>query len=258
MARFVLLSEIRDKARAAVGYENNSHATDAELDGVLKDGARQLFDLLLEVHGPEAYRKQQEIFIVANSRVYDLLSEVHEVLQVYLGSSVDYPEYQVAAKPYYKTSPFAEHERVDLLNRDYTDVRCLRYRLMGREANDSESVEDIDQIEVLPTPTKKGGCIVVSYVPAPVQEALGDGEVRLLAPGAGKDWLIAHGAEYLMRKEKDFEAAAARSADKAMHESRIKAHQGRRDAGEPRRMQPETRSPLLPRRGGDYAEDWEP
>ena len=58
MARYALLSEIRTDARASVGYENNPHVDDSELANVIKNGARQLLDLLLEVHGPEPYREQ--------------------------------------------------------------------------------------------------------------------------------------------------------------------------------------------------------
>lgn len=266
MARYALVSEIIEEARAAIGYENNSHATDAELAKVVKNGARQLLDLLLEVHGPEPYREQTLLQIVEDQSVYDLPEWVHSVLRVYAcDGSVTYefvgegqPLVATASpvEPYVTLRPFEEEERVSLLNADYSDYKCLRYRLGGREAEDGELaiVEDGDQIELLPVPTETRGIVYLSVVRQPTRDDLSDGETRVLAPGAGKEWLIAHAATYMLKKEKDFEAAAAKNAERVECEARIKAAHGRKDANEPRRMNGRWDTP----RRGDFAEDWEP
>lgn len=271
MARYVLLSQIRTEARQSVGYENNPHTTDSELASVIRNGARQLLDLLLEVHGPEPYREQTFLQIVESVSVYDLPTWIHQVLRVYAcDGEVTYSipvegtgtvATAAPAKPYVTLRPFEEEERAPLLNATYSDYKCLRYRLGGREAENAATEldplaidEECDQIELLPVPSATRGIVYLSVIRQPTMDDLVDGDTRVLAPGAGKDWLIAHTAAYILKKEKDFEAAAAKMQERAEAEVRIKAAHARRDTNEPRRMV--GRRDDWPRRG-DFAEDWE-
>lgn len=256
--RYALLSELVTRVRQRVGYEGNAHVTDDELKTELKSAGRALFDLLLEIHGPERYRTTVSVPLVVDVSKYDLSTSVKEVLAVYAckGHFVDTDDGPVSVadgKPYTDLRPFEEWERVDLLNRDYSDHTGLRWRMGGAEASDSTGPDDVDQLELLPVPT--GAAVVyLSIVPHPVQATLtDDSDVRLLAPSNADEWLIARACAYIRVKEKDDPSPFYALMTEV--EGRIKAAEARRTTNEPQRMRP--RSDRL-RRRGDYAEDWEP
>lgn len=261
--RYALLSDLVARVRARVGYENNQHVTDAELGAELKSAARALLDVLLEIHGPEPYRTTTSVQLVEGLSLYDLSTRVKEVLAVYAcrgtAQNTDVGVVVVRGQPYTELRAFEEWERVPLLNARYDDHRSLRWRLGGREANDSETTDDVDQLELLPVPA--AGCqglVELSIVPHPIQAALGDTQTRLLAPNNADEWLIARVCAYIRTKEKDDPSPFYALMQEV--EGRVRAAHARRTTHEPQRMRGRSRwdggSPWVLHRG-DYAEDWE-
>jgi hypothetical protein len=257
--RYALLSDLVTRTRARVGYENNQHITDAELKAELKSAARALLDVLLEIHGPEPYRKTVSLNLTDGISVYDLPTSVKEVLAVYscaadLTGDVS-PTVVPRGKPYAELRPFEEWERVQLLNLTFTDHAGLRWRLGGAEASDSTTDDDVDQIELLPVPrTPPYGTVYLSVVPHPVQATLtDDSDVRLLAPNNADEWLIARGCAYIRTKEKDDPSPFYALMSEV--EGRIRAAHARRTTNEPQRMR--GRSDRRRLRPGDYT-DGEP
>jgi hypothetical protein len=255
--RYALLSDLVVRTRARVGYENNQHITDAELKAELKSAARALLDVLLEIHGPEPYRKTVSINLADGVSVYDLPTSVKEVLGVYACAADlvpgDLAPIVVArGKPYTDLRAFEEWERVDLLNLTFTDHLCLRWRLGGEEASDGTTADDLDQIELLPIPrVPPQATIYLSIVPHPVQATLtDDSDVRLLAPNNADEWLIARGCAYIRTKEKDDPAPFYALMQEV--EGRIRAAHARRTTNEPQRMR--GRSDRR-RQMGDFSEE---
>jgi hypothetical protein len=255
--RYALLSDLVVRTRARVGYENNQHITDAELGKELKSAARALLDVLLEIHGPEPYRKTVSLNLADGVSVYSLATSVKEVLGVY-ACAADLVQQALAmvvvprGKPYTELRAFEEWERVDLLNLTYTDHNCLRWRLGGEEASDSTTVNDLDQIELLPVPkVPPQATVYLSVVPHPVQATLtADSDVRLLAPNNADEWLIARACAYIRTKEKDDPGPFYALMTEV--EGRIRAAHARRTTNEPQRMRGRSNRR---RQMGDFSEE---
>lgn len=235
--RYQLGSALRTRIRAAVGYENNDHVTDAELDTQIEVAARQLLDIYLESYGPDPYRDQQEVIFEAADEVRDLDQQTYQVLGVYAckptvsfrGEFTDY----TAALPWVQLAKFEEHERINYLNVETSTLRALRYSLRGAQADGV--YEDRDQLELLPTPTEPY-LVRVVYIPTPILAAVGSGggDVRVFAPGASAEWVVCYVAAYIRSKEKDepgFFIGKMKDIEQA-----IRAQASRRDQNEPSRM----------------------
>jgi hypothetical protein len=237
--RYQLGSALRTRIRAAVGWENNQHATDAELDTQIEVAARQLLDVYLESYGPDPYRDQQEIVFDVADQVKDLDQQTYQVLGVYAckptvesGGGGEFTTY-TAALPWVQLPKFEEHERIHFLNVETSTLRALRYSLRGAQADGV--YEDRDQIELLPTPTEPY-LVRVVYIPTPILAAVGSGggDVRVFAPGASAEWVVCYVAAYLRSKEKDdpsFFIGKMKDVEQA-----IRAQASRRDQNEPARM----------------------
>jgi hypothetical protein len=255
--RYRLGSELLAAARAATGYENNDHVDDDELTEQLKLAARHLLDLHLETFGPEPYRARQYVELLDGVDLYTLSQATYHVLNVlackgtltfgeggYLTSPI---------KPYVKLPTFEEHERLTLVNRDYSGIRDLRYRLGGVPATDD--VDDVDTIEVLPVPAiGTPAFLTIVYVPQPTLAEVGDEtpDIQVFAPGGSSEWLIARLGAYIRTKEKDDPTRFLQIM--AEVETRLQAAHSRKDTHEPARMRGRRYSPG--RREDEAEDDW--
>jgi hypothetical protein len=184
---------------------------------------------------------------------------VKEVLGVYacaadlINVPIVGPTVTPRGKPYTDLRPFEEWERVPLLNLTYTDHTSLRWRLGGAEASDNNTADDVDQIELLPTPrVTPYATVFLSIVPYPEHPTLtDDGDVRLIAPNNADEWLIARGCAYIRTKEKDDPAPFYALMQEV--EGRVRAAHARRTTNEPQRMR--GRSDRRRRRMGDFSEE---
>lgn len=260
--RYSTRATVRAKVRRITHTENSyGNVSDAELNDVLDDGARRLYDLLTEGRGQEYYRKETNVTLVAGTNTYDLPADFFEPLLVYVYESTTTTgglvPTTVGAGNVFELKPYEMHELVRLKNitasGGLSHVSQLRYRHTGQQG--TASLDDLDQIEFWPTPTSTK-IVTVAYLPKQELTSLSEEDgPAYLTPGSSVLWLEYFGAEYVFLKRREAEEAAwARSKMDEIAAS-IRARSEARDANEPVRMRGRKHSPthLL---DGDYAEDW--
>lgn len=72
MARKVTLLQLRTRVRQRADVENNTHVTDAEINGLINDGITQFWDQLVTEAPPDYFRKSVNLTIVPGQLAYNI------------------------------------------------------------------------------------------------------------------------------------------------------------------------------------------
>lgn len=171
-------TELVASVRNRLGFNNDSFATDAEIEEYLKEECGKYFSLLLETYGKDFMRLVATIPTVLNQATYALPADFDSLLSL----TVEW-----SAGNWQKLIPLADGDVDVLLTQNgYAASWPVRYRLGGSNLDTAGKVAagTADVLELWPTP--KGVYNVrVEYVPTLsfVQAPASDWRVDFRRPG---------------------------------------------------------------------------
>lgn len=211
MASTVTLLAMRTAARQRANQETldqaNALVTDVELDGVINNGVRHVYRLLVRARSGY-YRATQTISTVSGTSAYDLASDFLELISV---------DWQFSTSEILPIYPYEESER----NRFRATPGWLRlypsfYQLQN------------GQINFIPTPDS-AYTVIVNYVPTCT--ALANDSDTFDGVAGFEEYAICKGAAYLCLKDDNAETASAWESQAAMIENEVKSMAPNRTAG---------------------------
>lgn len=221
MAATKTLKELRDRAKLLADMENSEFISEAEWNANINDACQQLYNMLVDVRGQEYYATTSTIAVVSGTTQYNLPSDFFFLLDFTLddGSRYVHPR------------TFELKERAVLLTDGNGTLDNIRYRLQPLK------------VEFLPSPSASYTA-TLTYTPT-FTELVSDGSTFDGINGFER-WVEYTAAMTALAKEESDTAGLA--GERARIEMQIEKLKGRRDAGNPPRIQDTKR---------DWAgEDW--
>ena len=210
MAATKTLKQIRDRAKLLADMENSEFISESEWNANINDSCQQLYNILCEVRGQEYYATTDtSSATVSGTTLYSLPADFFFLLDLTLDDGVRY------VNPH----TFELKERASLLSGTGT-IDEIRYRLQP------------SQIEMLPAPSGAFN-ITLIYVPT-FTELASDGATFDGINGFERWVEFSAAIVALMKEELD---PAQLVAERAKIEAQIDRLKGRRDAGNPPRIQ---------------------
>src|SRR5678816_1841308 len=213
MPSTVTLGAMRNAARTRANQETldqaNAFVTDAELNGIVNNGVRHVYRLLVRARSGY-YRADppQTITTTNGTSAYSLASDFMELISV---------DWQFSASDVVAVYPYEEAERNRFkLTTGWQRTYPVAYQLQNGKIN------------FIPTPTG-ASVVVVNYVPT-FTNLVNDGDTFDGIAGY-EEYAICKAASYLCTKDDDGEAAAAHEAQASMIENEIKTMAPNRSAG---------------------------
>lgn len=201
------LSTIREQVRAKSDIQNDgNHITDAEIDGYIADGIRQLHSLLVDGTDGQLFAKNAGGLTKLGTHSYQLPSDFSQLVSVDVRSGSRYIR-SIAADP----QEYAQLSDLENYGNHMPRRHFLRWSLaQGR-----------GELFIFPEPDATID-VAVQYVPsAPTLSA--DSDV-LTWPDFWHQWVVFDAAIQCTNKGENFGASQALSAERATIERRIRDH----------------------------------
>jgi hypothetical protein len=182
----VLRSEIVTRVRLRANMESSAQAvnqfvTDAELEGMVNDSSRSLYDLMIQAGGGGLPKREHTFQTVVGQTDYDMPADIYRLVGVRTRAS--------QAPWVVELEAFQDRELPMLLttaNSGFTFPENTRYQM--KSANNSVTAY-VNKIELQPAP-RQVFQVVLRYIPVPIYTDPGGADYYIECGDFWDEWIV--------------------------------------------------------------------